>query len=257
MFIIKRTDNIRNLVLQWYRLLTHANPQAIPFILVGSELGAVNSLLYTLTFPSQASHVFLLDPITSVDHFESEQPEQQSGSWIQYWHDVQVPSLKFLQLSALLGLNRIGILTGLLKPSVVLAADGEESNHANETDLLNLRQRHQLCDSGHLYNSWLEHATLNISARQLEEAINNVVNAGRGQVPCTVITGNYYDELLPSGLNRAWSKSAQSLVTRLKCQHKVINGVDHHSMLKHPSVIMSPLLRTMKQVRQSQSSKTP
>ena len=210
--------------------------------MVGSELGAVNGLIYALTFPSQVAHVFLIDPVTA-QHFEDDlgSPSQtvttgsSENSWSHYWRTAQLPSLKFLHFSALLGLNRIAILAGFLKPPVVKEASED----------LRVQQHHLLCNPNHLYNSWLEHVNLNESSGQLEEAIQrmeNVPQASRKHVPCTVITGNYYDELLPSGVNRAWSKSASTIVTRLKCQQLVINGHDHHGIMGQQTAVLSDLI---------------
>ena len=46
-------------------------------------------------------------------------------------------------------------------------------------------------------------------------------------VPTSVITGNYYDEMLPMNLNRAWAKAAQETVSLLSAQQVIVNDADH------------------------------
>ena len=66
-----------------------------------------------------------------------------------------------------------------------------------------------------------------------------------------VIAGNYYDEQLPSGLNKAWAKSQQNLVSKLHpgSNHILVNGADHHMIYRKPSAIIDPVKRLVKQWR--------
>lgn len=69
----------------------------------------------------------------------------------------------------------------------------------------------------------------------------------------TVMTGNYYDELLPSSLNRAWSRSAQHLISRIpNCKHLVINGADRNMIYRHPEQVVGPINRLIKQRRRTE-----
>ena len=73
----------------------------------------------------------------------------------------------------------------------------------------------------------------------------------------TVITGNYFDELMPTTLNRAWSKGAQNTVSKLQpnCQHYVINGADHRMIYKQPKELSAPISRIINRIKLSLSTK--
>ena len=59
-------------------------------------------------------------------------------------------------------------------------------------------------------------------------------------VPTSVITGNYYDEMLPMNLNRAWAKAAQETVSLLSAQQVIVNDADHKML--YLRYFISPLI---------------
>ena len=89
---------------------------------------------------------------------------------------------------------------------------------------------------------------------QVEEILSQSTNKeAQNSAPAAVITGNYFDELLPTHLNHAWSKGAQNVISRLDpaCQHYVINGVDHRMIYSHPKEVSRPIKRIIKRIKTS------
>ncbi|KAK2189680.1 hypothetical protein NP493_100g07036 [Ridgeia piscesae] len=70
-------------------------------------------------------------------------------------------------------------------------------------------------------------------------------------ISVTVITGNYYDEQLPSSLNKAWAKSQQHLISTLHpgSHHIVVNGADHHMLYRKPLAVSEPIRKLIHQWR--------
>ncbi|XP_043973110.1 uncharacterized protein si:dkey-122a22.2 isoform X2 [Gambusia affinis] len=90
-----------------HRLLQAAGI-ATPFVLVGSELGALNSRFYSHIHDAQVSDLVLIDPIPE-DVFEEDQ-------WREYWYGKLLPSLQARQFSAATGLSRLLIILGAIEP---------------------------------------------------------------------------------------------------------------------------------------------
>lgn len=234
-----------------HRLVTFAYPQDPPFILVGSELGALNAMAYALKHREHVAQVVLIDPVSTklFEEMDTRGSPTSSAltSWHKFWWTQQIPSFRLLQFSAMLGLNRFAIFTGLIQPPLQ-----EEEDDVD----VRTRQRHFMCSASHLGTVWSEHVYLNASTFQVQADLEKAKHSA--DLPaCTVITGNYYDELLPSGLNRAWSRSAQHVMANWpnKCQHLVINGADHHVIHRQPVAIAQPIRRMIKQISSDQPKK--
>ena len=99
---------------------------------------------------------------------------------------------------------------------------------------------------------------LEVSAQQVEDVLSSSISKHNSINATTVITGNYFDELMPTALNRAWSKAAQNTVSKLqpKCQHYVINGADHRMIYnQHVQELSAPIIRIIKRIKHSLSTK--
>ncbi|XP_050931927.1 uncharacterized protein si:dkey-122a22.2 isoform X2 [Lates calcarifer] len=92
-----------------HRLLQAAGI-AKPFILVGSELGALNGRFYSHIHDVQVSDLVLIDPIPE-DIFEEDQ-------WKEYWYGKLLPSFQARQFSAATGLSRMLIILGAIEPTI-------------------------------------------------------------------------------------------------------------------------------------------
>ena len=129
-----------------FRLVTFANPLPTPFLLVGSQLGALNSLAYANSHSQQVAHVVLIDPITQSIFEENNKEttpnnENHKTSWKHFWTKKQIPFSRFLQTTAFLGLNRMATLLGYLE--VPGALPYETTNHSIE-DHENMKNENDL-----------------------------------------------------------------------------------------------------------------
>ncbi|KAK7091805.1 uncharacterized protein [Littorina saxatilis] len=225
-----------------HQLITSSSQQPKPFIFVGAELGAVVSQFYTLLFDSNVLGLVLLNPLPET-LFESDQQH-----WSQYWFGQLVPTYQSLQLGAALGLTRVGLLLGVLKQPLTAAP-------LNET-VVN-RQKYLLCQPRHLSSVVDEHFFINETFSQMGTV--RMLRSLPSNVSVTVMTGNYYDEQLPSSLNKAWAKAQQDLITRSfpKAQHIVVNGADRNMPLTAPDAVVEQVLKIVRHWRLKQAPSAP
>ncbi|KAL8572158.1 hypothetical protein ACOMHN_057833 [Nucella lapillus] len=220
-----------------HRLVRASSDQPSPFIMVGAELGGVVSQFYTLLFDRDVLGVVLVNPLPETLF------EDDRDTWSPYWFGQLVPTYQSLQMAAALGLTRVGLLMGVLKqplpPSLL------------PPTIVN-RQNYLMCHPKHLSSVVDEHHFINDTFSQMKTL--RMMRAFPSNVSVTVMTGNYYDEQLPSALNKAWAKAQQSLITRAfpGAQHIVVNGADRHMPLTSPDAIVEQVLKMVRHWRQRQ-----
>ena len=149
-------------------MVTIVNPLPTPFLLVGSQIGALNSLAYSQSFPEQVAQIVLIDPISKsmFEHdVDKDSKENRPISWRKFWTTKQIPLFRFLQLSAMMGLNRIAILLGLLDIPGAFPSHGEEEGARNDDTETNIgelenvagmRLQHFMSNPSHLGAAALE-----------------------------------------------------------------------------------------------------
>ncbi|XP_072175368.1 uncharacterized protein [Diadema setosum] len=217
--------------------LIHSNQSysGLPYIVVGSELGALNAMFYAQMFESEVSDIVLIDPLVD-GMFEID-----DAIWEQFWYGHLVPTLQSLQLSAAIGLTRLGLMLGLVEQPI-------KGEVISET--VQARQKHLMCLPRHLKAAVEEHFFANQSLSQMKTAYT--VKPFPQNVSVTVITGNYYDEELPSPLNKVWAKATQRLVSSVhpSAKHLLINGADHHMLYRNPNAIVEPIKKLIRHWRQ-------
>lgn len=205
--------------------LVQAAEIATPFILVGAELGALNSRFYTHVYDTQVSDLVLINPIPE-DVFEEE-------TWQQYWYTRLVPSLQMMQLSAATGVSRLLLILRLLEPS--FSGDGVSG------ELLQ-RQKYLLSNPAHQSSTVDEHYFLNESASQVREISKFKLLSSR--ISVSVIVGDSFDEQLPAHLNQVFADVQRKGLKRVYPQAKLIHiqGVDRHMISKKASSVSKHLL---------------
>ncbi|XP_061174489.1 uncharacterized protein LOC133183563 [Saccostrea echinata] len=216
------------------KLITTSSQEGQPFILVGAELGALVAQFYTQMFDNQVAGMLLINPLSD-DLFE-----RDSGSWKAHWFGNLIPSFQSMQLGAALGLVRLALLVGLINQPLTGTNIPE--------DVIN-RQKHFLCHPKHLSSVVDEYHFMNESFSQIRTM--RMLKAVPSNVSVTVLSGNYYDELMPSHLNKAWAKSEQNLLTKYypRAKHIVINSSDRHMLYRNPDAISEQVIKMIKQVR--------
>ncbi|XP_060756209.1 uncharacterized protein si:dkey-122a22.2 isoform X3 [Neoarius graeffei] len=202
--------------------LVKAAEIATPFILVGSELGALNGRFYTHIYDAQVSDLVLINPIPE-DVFEEEM-------WQQYWYTHLVPSLQMIQLSAATGVSRLLLILRLMEPSF--------SGESVSGDLLQ-RQKYLLSNPAHQSSAVDEHYFLNESVSQVREISKFKLLSSR--ISLSVIVGDSFDQQLPAHLNQVFADVQRKCLKRVYPQAKLIHihGADRHMISKkassHPS----------------------
>jgi len=245
-------STVLRMVTDLHRLVTFSAPQPRPLVLVGTELGALVARLYTHLHPQDVAHLVLLDPLseTLFDPVHNmNDAEHTDNPWISYWFGHLLLSCRLLQVSAMTGLSRLALLTGLMKTDSVLPKD----QTVESPSIQDVRQKHSLCNPWALQAVLDEHAALNVSLGQVGEV--ETAWPMPTNLTTTVISGSFYDEQLPPGLNRVWSRAVQRLIEKLGSRHHVITGADRHSILRPPLVqeALAPVRRIIRAWRVDKS----
>jgi len=212
-----------------HRLITFARPLQRPLVLVGSELGAAVVRGYAHLHPEDVGGLVLIDP--AHPSLFNHGPSDEDNPWIDHWHSHLIFSFRLLQLSALMGLNRLGLLAGQLSLP-----------NFSECETVIAKQKHEICDGFHIQAAIDEHRSMNVSLRQVEEI------AGKWPLPpsihTTVISGDKFDGDLTSELNDLWSKAMHTLIQRIPgSNHVVIPGGDRHTLHQNTDAISAVIMK--------------
>ena len=139
--------------------------------------------------------------------------------WISYWFGHLLVSFRLLQVSAMVGLSRLGLITGLMTSPLTTLNNESDSEFT-------IRQKHHLCNPFHVQAVFDEHKGVNESLSQMKEI--QVAWPLASNISSTIISGTYYDEQLPPNLNRGWSRAVQDVIDHMDSKHHVITGADRH-----------------------------
>ncbi|CAL1610545.1 unnamed protein product [Knipowitschia caucasica] len=195
-----------------------------PFILVGSEIGALNARFYSHIHDVQVSDLVMIDPIPE-DIFEE-------LLWREFWYGKLLPSLQAKQFSAATGLSRMLIILGILEPTVTGPDVSEEVTQL---------QKYLLCNPAHQSSAVDEHYFMNESAAQVQDISKFKPLSSR--TPVSVITGDHFDREVPDQLNQMVAKLQKKFleVSYSSANHIHIKGADRRMIYKEPSAIIQHL----------------
>uniref|UniRef100_A0A3Q2DYQ6 Si:dkey-122a22.2 n=1 Tax=Cyprinodon variegatus TaxID=28743 RepID=A0A3Q2DYQ6_CYPVA len=212
-----------------HRLLQAAEI-APPFILVGSELGALNSRFYSHIHDVQVSDLVLIDPIPE-DIFEEDQ-------WKEYWYGRLLPSLQVRQFSAATGLSRMLIILGAMEPVL----KGE-----NLTEEVMQRQKYLLSNPAHQSSAVDEHYFMNESAAQVRDITK--FKPLSSKITVSMLTGEQFDEQIPEHLNQMVAQHQKRFLKESypSANHVHIKGADRRMIYKQPSAISQHLWKLVSQ----------
>uniref|UniRef100_A0A3Q0R1P2 Si:dkey-122a22.2 n=1 Tax=Amphilophus citrinellus TaxID=61819 RepID=A0A3Q0R1P2_AMPCI len=208
-----------------------------PFILVGSELGALNGRFYTHIHDVRVSDLVLIDPIPE-DIFEEDK-------WMEYWYGKVVPSFQAKQFSAATGLSRMLIILGAIEPTV----KGE-----NVSEEVIQRQKYLLSNPAHQSAAVDEHYFLNESAAQVRDITKFKPLSSRTSV--IMLTGESFDMQMPEHLNQMVAKLQKRFLEESypSANHIHIKGADRRMIYKRPSAISQHLRKLVNQRQAKQQS---
>jgi len=236
-----------------HRLVTFAHPQERPLVLVGAELGGLVARLYSHLHKEDLAHLVMIDPISETlfsDVSNLNDAERTENPWLGYWYGSVLPSLRLLQVAAMTGLARLGLIFSLTE---LPHTHTEESR----SDLDQAKLKHQLCDPFHIQAVIDEHRNMNETLSQLAEVSSSAAfSLSEAEVPSTVISGAQFDQHLAPGLNRGWSRAVQDVIQRTGSKHIVISEGDRRGLLTGDLVteVIAPVIRIVKNWRQQHSS---
>ncbi|XP_077431972.1 uncharacterized protein LOC144057869 [Vanacampus margaritifer] len=218
-----------------HRLLLGAGI-AMPLILVGSEIGALNSRFYSHINDVQVTDLVLINPIPE-DIFEEE-------LWTDYWYGKLLPSLQAKQFSAASGLSRLLIILGAIEPTI----------KENVSEEIIQRQKYLLSNPAHQSSAVDEHYFLNESAAQVRDITRYKPLSSRTSV--SVITGDSFDHQIPNHLNQMVSKLQKKFLEESypSADHIHIKGGDRRMIYKKPSAISQYLRKLVSQRQAKQHS---
>jgi len=245
-----------------HRLITRALPHARDLVLIGSQLGSLNMVQYAHSFPEGVAQLILLDPPHPSLYGDE--------GWNTYVNEYWSPYTRMVQMLALFGLNRLGILLGAIKfppPCAGAAAkrtsghdgSGVNGDHGTHDEVLAtvqeacIRSQHFMTDPGHIGAGANEIERMEASAAQLSEQLSQ---AATFKIPASVITGNYYDETLPMNLNRAWAKAARETISELSAQQVIVNDADSKMLYTKPDDLLYAIRKIIKRVKRNQKAAT-
>lgn len=205
---VSQVATLEQMTCDLHHLVTVAKPLTRPFILVGSEIGALIARHYALTYPEDVHDIVLLNPFVE-DLFW-----RQKEDWNSFWNFQLVPSLESLQLAAYIGMARLAVLTGRIK------ADLSGDTVPKEVELIQLSR---MCNGNHIGAVLHEYLLLNTSFSQMIEVWK--AKSFPKNVSVTVINSRNYDKF-PSKLQKAWQQSQLYLRQSLHptCKHYTAEG---------------------------------
>ncbi|XP_027873637.1 uncharacterized protein LOC114144735 isoform X1 [Xiphophorus couchianus] len=212
-----------------HRLLQAAGI-ATPFVLVGSELGALNSRFYSHIHDAQVSDLVLIDPIPE-DVFEEDQ-------WKEYWYGKLLPSLQARQFSAATGLSRLLIILGAVEPML----KGE-----NVSEEVIQRQKYLLSNPAHQSSAVDEHYFMNESVAQVGDITKFKPLSSR--ISVSMLTGDSFDEQMPQHLNQMVAEHQKRFLKESypSANHVHIKGADRRMIYKKPSAVSQHLWKLVSQ----------
>jgi len=236
-----KEGTVVRMVSDLHRLVTFSYPQQKPFILVGSELGALVARMYSHLHTNDVAHLVMIDPLSETlfdDVSNKNDLEKTENPWLSYMFGAVLMNLRLLQVAAMTGLARLGLLTGLMKTPV-----SED-----------VKQKHLLCDPFHLQAVIDEHLGLAASLEQMKE-VSQAWPLSNINLSSTVMTGSQYDRHLPHQLNMGWSRAVQDVIEKLGSKHHVISGADRTDLLRSDLVkeVLAPVARIVSSSRSEQS----
>ena len=133
-------------------------------MLVLAELGGLVARLYTHLHKEDVAHLVMMDPISETlfkDVSNLNDAERTENPWLGYWFGSVLPYLRLLQVAAMTGLARIGLIFNIMD----LPHLPEEKHSALDRAML----KHQLFDPFHIQGVIDEHRNINESLSQLAE----------------------------------------------------------------------------------------
>ena len=223
-----------NMVADIHHLLKTMSNDTGNVLLVGGGLGSINARFYT-NFYENIFGLVLINPFHENMFINKD--------WDVFWYDFFVPSLQMKQLMAAFGLNRLGIITGLYKPSLLENGDFDDN--------ILIRLKHLSCNSQHLGAGVMEHYYMNESLAQLK--ILQKLKSFPQNMGVSLISSRNFSDNLPQPLNEFWFNSQKLFAQELfsKSEHSFVNSDFNAVYFKDVDVIVKTVKKLVQKFRKS------
>ena len=232
----QKQPTTENMVNDFNHLLKIVSNDSAGIILVGGGLGAVNMRFYSRLY----ENVFGLVLINS---FFEDMFSQENKEWTKFWYEHFIPSLQVQQVLATLGITRLGLLTGFIKPHVMM--DTHLDNNTKN------RLKYLLCNSKHLISGISERYYINESLAQLK--ILRKVKSFPSNVSVGIISSKIFSSQLMPKLNDFWYKNQELLVKEVFpfSERLFVNGDFHTVYIDNAEVIVRAVRKFVQKFRKS------
>jgi pimeloyl-ACP methyl ester carboxylesterase len=216
---------IERMVEDLRRLISSSSQQERPIMFIGSEFGSMIIRFYAQLYQDDISHLVLVNPLAE-NLFTID-----DSIWRDHWYEHIIPSWYGYALGSVLGINRLLMTTGLLKPQL--------NSIQLDNDITN-RQKHLMSSPKHLFSVIDELSGLNDTLKQMK--LIWTIKPFPDNIPVTIINskqdsifsrpslfGDDERTSLNDDLIKAWQSSTQFLVKKVHKNAQVIN-IDDDSL---------------------------
>ncbi|XP_003385364.1 PREDICTED: uncharacterized protein LOC100631396 [Amphimedon queenslandica] len=206
-----------------------------PLLLVGMDFSTLISRFYAQFYENEVAGLVLIDPLV-------ETLFDNNSTWSQYWYNEVISHVRVLYLSSLIGINRIALLTGYIKP-----IENKKVVKIVSENIVN-RRKYLMCNSVHLSSVIEEIAMTNDSLAQVKTVLK--VKPFPQDIPVAVVKYKDFDKSAED-IKKLWNTEQEGL-KRVHSQLKeyFIPGADFNSMYLHPQAIASIILKSINQWRE-------
>lgn len=204
-------------------------------ILVGGGLGAVNMRFYARLY----ENIFGLVLVNSF----YEDMFTQDNEWTTFWYEYFIPSMQVQQVLATLGITRLGLLSGLIKPEILLDA---RLDHDART-----RLKYLLCNSEHLTSGIKEHFYINESLAQLK--LLTKIKPFPANISVKIISSEKFSSRLKQPLNNFWHKNQEQLKNEVfpRSERTFVKGDFHTVYFDDADIIVREIKKLVTRFRKS------
>jgi pimeloyl-ACP methyl ester carboxylesterase len=223
-----------NMAADIHHLLKNISKSTNDVLLVGGGLGAINARFYA-SFYENIFGIVLINPFHENMFADKD--------WEMFWYERFLPSLQMQQISAALGITRLGIITGLYKSSLL-----EEGHFDNE---VLIRLKYLSCNLQHLSAGIMERYYMNESLAQLK--ILQKLKPFPKNISVSLISSKNFSDSLPQSLNQFWFKNQELFVRELfpKGSQMIVDSDFNAVYFRSVEIIVKAIKKLVNKFRKS------
>jgi pimeloyl-ACP methyl ester carboxylesterase len=192
-------------------------------VIVGVGYSTLIARFYAQFYENQVVGLILIDPMV-------ESLFDNNSTWSHHWYDKALVQVNMLYLSSTIGLNRLGLITGLIKP----IQDDKITKLVDENFIS--KKKHFMCSPTHLSSVMEEMYLANTSLAQVKTAFK--VKPFPATLPVTMVTYRDMVKVPTPQLAKLWRESQHSLKT-IHPQLEVLSipGEGDNALYLYPQIV--------------------